>query len=275
MTISKQWIVFSIAAVCAAGSGFGAHHYLKSRVATIEARHAHGRMVKLVVANEDLPKGTHLDARTVAVRAVPEEWAHPFAIRSAQFDQYVDAELDTPARRGQPILSLQLVPPKPPAFSDRIAPGRRAVTIAVDDVSSASGMIVPGDHVDLIATFKLDSHPHLLTLLENATVLATGKTTGLSQRGEPGRGDEDDRRTYTTITLDVDPDNARQILAARQRGELTAILRAPEDADASSEPEAIKATMRHHMARAVVRVIYGNELRRGGLYAVSQFEAAP
>jgi pilus assembly protein CpaB len=271
---SKQWIVFSIAAVCAGVSGLGAHQYLNARVATIEARHAHERTVRLLVASENLPKGAHLDAHNVAVRAVPEQWAHPFALRPAQFDQYAEAELDTPARQGQPILSLQLVPPKPPAFSDRIAPGRRAVTIAVDDISSASGMIVPGDHVDLIAAIKLEAHPHLVTLLENAEVLATGKTTGSTAHGDSRTAEEDERRTYTTITLNVTPQSARQILAARQMGELTAILRAPGDA-AMPEPEQKHAIAPRRPAAPAVRVIYGNELRRSRVFAAAPIEASP
>jgi pilus assembly protein CpaB len=233
-------------------------------------------MVKLVVANNDMAKGGRLSADTVSQRSVPQEWVHADALRPEQLDRFTNAELETPARRGQPILWAQLVRPRAASFSNRISPGRRAVTIPVDDVSSASGMIVPGDRIDLVATVKQNGKPRLIVLMQKATVLATGKQSAGYTGPDNSRGEDGDRRTYTTITLDASPQNARRILALRQIGELTAVLRAPQDEDdaggsAANTADLFSADGNTKTSRSV-RIVYGNELHRAPLMG---FAAGP
>jgi pilus assembly protein CpaB len=271
--VSRQWIVFGVATACALAAGLGAHGYLKERVAAIEASQPHSKMVKLVVANEDMAKGARLTADTVSQRSVPEEWVHADALRPEQLDRFTNAELETTARRGQPILWAQLVRPRTASFSNRISPGRRAVTIPVDDVSSASGMIVPGDRIDLVATLKQNGKPRLILLMQKATVLATGKQSAGYSGPDRTRADDGDRRTYTTITLDASPQNARKILALRQIGELTAVLRAPQDEDDAGGPAANAADLlagdRSGKTLHSVRIVYGNELHRTPLMGLA------
>jgi pilus assembly protein CpaB len=267
--LPRQWIVFGTGALFAVLAGAGAHRYIGERIAAIEARQPKVDMVKLVVANDDMPRGAHLNADTVSVRSVPREWAHADALAPDQVDQFDNAELDTPARRGEQILWAQLQPLHPRAFSNRISPGRRAITVPVDDVSSVSGMVAPGDRIDLLATIKRDGRATLIPLLQKATVLATGKLVGdrrSNARGESRADDDNERRTYTTLTIDASPKDAARILAAREIGQLTAVLRSPADeadipmrrADALSILES-----RENSAPARVRlvsVIYGEQL---------------
>jgi pilus assembly protein CpaB len=266
--LPRQWIVFGTGTLFAVLAGAGAHRYIGERIAAIEARQPKVEMVKLVVANDDLPRGAHLSADTVSVRSVPREWAHADALSPDQIDQFDHAALDTPARRGEQILWAQLQPLHPRAFSNRISLGRRAITVPVDDVSSVSGMVAPGDRIDLLATVKRDGRATLIPLLQRATVLATGKLVG--ERASTARGelrdDGGEQRTYTTLTIDASPKDATRILAAREIGQLTAVLRSPADeadgpmqrADAMAilDPRAGSTPAR---ARGV-NVIYGEQL---------------
>lgn len=64
-------------------------------------------------------------------------------------------------------------------------------------------------------------------MLPAVPVLATGP------RATP-QGETSDKRSFTTITLDTTPEDARRIIAARDIGKITAMLRAPGDRGAIS-----------------------------------------
>lgn len=148
--INKNWIVLAVALGVGGLAALGAKNYLGAQLAEIEAREKNKVMVELVVAKTDLEKGRSLTPETVAVRSVPGEWAHSGALTPQQFGRVEGATLAYPAVAGEPILWAQLEGEKAPSFSARLAPGRRAVTVPVDEISSLSGMVAPGDLIDIV-----------------------------------------------------------------------------------------------------------------------------
>lgn len=221
--LNRTWIILGSAAVLGLGAGILATSYLKQRIAAIESAEKNKPVRKIVVARQDLQKGDRLTFDNVAVREIPADWALSGAITPDQFERVEQAVLAYPARRGEQILWAQLEGQKSATFSARLNTGRRAITVPVDEINSISGMLEPGDTIDLVATIRKDNHSISFVLLQRVKVLATG--TRVSQDEPPdGRG-----RTYTTITLDVTPAEARRIIAAREAGKLVALLRAPGD----------------------------------------------
>jgi pilus assembly protein CpaB len=172
--INKNWIVL-IAALCVGGlAALGAKNYLGAQMAEIEAREKNKATVQVVVAKADLGKGGVLSAENVAVRPLPKEWAHSGAITPDQFGRAEGAVLAYPANSGEPLIWSQLEGQRTPTFSARLTQGRRAVTVPVDEISSLSGMVEPGDLIDIVVSLKKDSKNFTLTLLQSVTVLATG-----------------------------------------------------------------------------------------------------
>lgn len=227
--INKNWIVL-IAALGVGGlAAFGAKNYLGAQMAEIEAREKNKAMVQMVVAKTDLGKGSALSADNVAVRPVPKEWAHSGAITPDQFGRAEGSVLAYPANSGEPLIWSQLEGQRMPTFSARLGQGRRAVTVPVDEISSLSGMVEPGDLIDIVVSLKKDSKNFTFTLLQSVTVLATGT------KASPDDQDPAGRRTFTTITLDTTPEDAKRVIAAREVGRVTALLRAPNDASSVSK----------------------------------------
>ena len=227
MKISPRWIVLGAATIFGVSAGFGSHSYIQSRITAIEAANSHVEFVRQVVPNQDMPRGARLTTESVAVRSVPKEWAYADALTPDQLPRFERAALQTPARRGQPILWAQLAAQGPRALSDRLEPGRRAITVPVDEVSSMAGMIKPGDRIDLLVSIRQNSRVTLMPLLQRAPVLATGAQTQPAVAPEgaaEGRG-------YNSMTLDVSPEDARRVFAAREIGRLTAVLRTAGDED--------------------------------------------
>ncbi len=227
--INKNWIVLIAALGVGALAAIGAKNYLSNQMAEIEAREKNKAMVQLVVAKADMEKGSVISPENVAVRKVPKEWAHSGAITPEQFGRAEGSVLAYPASAGEPVIWSQLEGQRMPTFSARLAQGRRAVTVPVDEISSLSGMVEPGDLIDMVVSVKKDNRNFTFTLLQSVTVLATGTKASQDDNDPDGRG-----RQFTTITLDTTPEDAKRVIAAREVGRVTALLRAPNDASSVS-----------------------------------------
>lgn len=118
-------------------------------------------------------------------------------------------------------------------LAGEVAKSMRAISINVSGSASVSGQVQPNDHVDVIGTFVLDApdRPNekeqvTLTVLQNVTILATGKETSRSI----SRGFSERASSYSMVTLLVTAREAETLVACEQnRGKLTLALRNPDD----------------------------------------------
>ena len=224
LAINRSWLILILALGLGVLAAFGVNRYITRQVEDIESRGRATKTVKVLVPKADLIKGTVLTSKLVAVREVPAEWAHSNAMVPAQFERIENQKLAYSANAGEMLLWSMLEGQRAPSFSSRLPAGRRAITVPVDDVNSISGMLEPGDRIDLMASVKKDARTMMFPLLQNVVVLATGTRAAME-----GEAKEGGKRTYTTITLDASPAEAQQVLAAREVGKLAALLRAPGD----------------------------------------------
>jgi len=218
---NKTWIVLGVALAIGLLAALGARSYLAVQMAQIEAR-GRGRMVEVVVAKFDLGKGQRLSADNLAVRSVLADQAHSLALKPDEFERVDGKTLAFPARGGEAILWAMVEGSKLPTFSARVATGQRAMTVPVDEINSISGLLEPGDLIDLVLSIEHKGHKGTFVLLQGVAVLATGQRSV----DDPKSGE---RRLYSTVTLDTDPQQARNIILAREAGKLTALLRNPQD----------------------------------------------
>jgi len=228
---SKTWLVLGVALALGVFAALGARSYFVNRMADIEAR-AKGKTIGVVVAKTDLARGTKLSADNVAVRQVPADYAHSLAVLPEQFDRVEAQPLSFAVKGGEMILWSLMEGKRTPTFSARVEAGRRAMTVPVDEISSISGMLEPGDTVDLMVTLDQRGRKLTFPLLQTVQVMATGQRVV----DDPKTGD---RRSYSTVTLDITPEQAQYVIVAREAGRITALLRNPQDkqplADARSD----------------------------------------
>jgi len=222
--INKNWLILIVALLVGAFAAFSTKNYIKSKVEDIEVQNKNKAMVKVVVAKQALEKGELLSAANMATREVPQEWAHSGAITPDQFSRAEGAVLAYAANAGEPVIWAQLEGQKLATFSAKLDAGRRAVTVPVDEISSISGMVEPDDLIDIVVSMQKDTHNFTFTLLQSVRVLATGTKVSQSSKDDAGRP-----VTYTTVTLDTSPEDAKRLIAAREVGRVTALLRAPGD----------------------------------------------
>lgn len=222
--VNKNWIVLLLALSVGGLAAYGARNYISGKMQEIDEREKNKAMVKLVVAKRDLEKGAPLSPENVAIRPIPAEWAHSGAITPEQYGRAEGSKLAYPANAGEALIWSQLEGQRAPTFSSRLVAGRRAVTVPVDEISSLSGMVEPNDRIDIVVSVNKNSRNYTFTLLQGVTVLATGSKVSQDEKDAEGRP-----RTFTTITLDTNPEDAKRVIAAREIGRVTALLRAPND----------------------------------------------
>jgi pilus assembly protein CpaB len=124
----------------------------------------------------------------------------------------------------EPIIASKVSAPNQRAsFSTVIEKGKRAVTVAVDDVRGVAGFIFPGDFVDVVLTRTNNSagpQDFAEVILQHVKVLAIDQMAGERQ----------ERPTVAkAVTVEVTPEQALRILLATNVGKLSLILRQPAE----------------------------------------------
>jgi pilus assembly protein CpaB len=219
--LSKTWLVLIVAVVIGAIAAFSASSFLSGRLADIEAQ-KQGKTVNTVVAKRDLLRGETLSSDNVAVRSIPADYAQSGAVAPEQFGSIEGEALGFDLKAGEMLMWSQLEGKKVPTFSTRIESGRRAITVAVDEINSISGLLEPGDLIDLLVTVDQQGKKTTVPLLQGVRVMATGQRSV----DDPQSGE---KRMYSTVTLNTDPLQAQTVVVAREAGRLTALLRNPQD----------------------------------------------
>jgi pilus assembly protein CpaB len=219
---NKTWIVLGVAIFIGVLAALAASSYLSGRIADLEGSAARGKKTPVVVAKVEITKGTKLSSANLAVRSIPVEFAHSASISPEQFDGIDGQSLAYNVKAGEMIFWGLLENKKAPTFSARIEMGRRAITVPVDEISSISGMLEPGDLIDLMVSVERKGKKITLPLMQRVSIMATGQRAV----DDPKSGE---RRLFSTVTLDADLNQAKNLIVAREVGHITALLRNPED----------------------------------------------
>lgn len=121
----------------------------------------------------------------------------------------------------------------------RLANGKRAVSIEIDKVKGVSGLIQPGDRVDVIAIPSAkalnDAPPPAATILRGIRILAIGGSLEyVSATPSP------QEQSSSTVTLEVTPVQADLLAMADENMKLRLALRPPHEKLNSQPTEALR-----------------------------------
>lgn len=198
-----------------------------------------GKKVWVAVAGEDLQPGARVSKASIAFSEIPESYVHPEAVRKGEETQIVNRPVSEKIAQGQPFLWSnfdQLKTSGGRRLASAVQKGQRALTIPVDLSGSMAGMLRPGDHVDIMGTFARSQGTDFatVTLLQNVLVIATGDVRGESAEAEAARNGEGSR-TFPSITVSVDLEEAELLVFAMQRGPINIALRGTEDMETEEQ----------------------------------------
>ena len=186
------------------------------------------QMVSVVVASSDIVEGTVVNASNLSVAEIAAEHAPLDVITPDGFEKIKEHTALINIPKGKPIMPSYISSVLAERFSDLLENGQRAITFSVDTLNSSNSMLKPGDKVDLFLLVEskgvtgVSSEKELISLLQNVTVLATGKNTKVPL---PNQEVDTTEQQYETLTIAVIPQDAQKILLAKDSGSIVTLLR--------------------------------------------------
>jgi pilus assembly protein CpaB len=186
-------------------------------------------LVRIVVAARDLEPGSVIARDSLVLQPWPRAGLrseHLLAER-VSLASLAGATVRSPVPAGQPLVAANLVRRgEQGALAALISPGRRAISLPVSAASGLSGLVGPGDRVDIILIAAPGDGRRVMgqTVVENVRVL------GIDQRlarasAAPSDVDGVPPAPASTVTLEVTPGEAQAVAVAQELGKLTLTLR--------------------------------------------------
>lgn len=221
--------------------------YLKNREAALELKYRQKPVAytTVVVPRRDLFPGEVISPRTVATLKIPSKYVDSNVINAGNFAKVKGRRIRYQLSKGKPIPLSSLMGVNTKDFSDNITIGKRGVTIKVDTINSFDGMLRPGNFIDLMIGMPADqagapitpnlenaeSEEVILPLLDNIKILATGNDTVGKAKKIFGSNITD--ADFSTITINLYPEQAAMLKSAEEVGRIIATLRNRNDKGAS------------------------------------------
>jgi len=230
--LGKPWVLLVIAFALGGTATVMTVSYLRTKEAQVRASlmAKEGSMTQVVVPSYNLPKGSRISYDNMAVREVPEALVSSLMLTAGNFSTYVGQELGYDAEAGKPLVRPMLRFAGLKDFSDTIPESMRAITIRVDELNSISGMLRPGDRIDIFVKMSdQGSQDVVFPLLYNVAVKATGQMVEGEEQLATGQGGPGSQTTYNTVTLEVTPKDAQRLVLAQAAGKITAVMRNADD----------------------------------------------
>lgn len=181
----------------------------------------------VVVAASDLAIGAEIKSGDLKVVQWPAGSLPAGAV--GQPGEIVGRGLIMPVIENEPILPMKLASKEAGAgLPPVIPPGLRAVSVRVNEVIGVAGYVLPGTHVDVVATVNPTDKPSETTskvILTDVQVLAAG--TKMEQDAEGNKP-----MAVSVVTLLVNPEESERLTLASGEGKIQLALRNPLDKEA-------------------------------------------
>lgn len=199
---------------------------------------AQANLVTVFIAAQDIPPGMPMRMDLVSVERIPSQSRVANAYTGA-----LDGLLAAfPFAKGDQIVASKLISQKQIiGLADATPPGKRAVSISVDNTASLVGMLKPGNHVDVLFVANIpDKNSEragaekvkILPLFQNILILAVGQDLNPTpMMGSVAR--QSGAKDSSLITLALSPRESNIIAFAQEHGKISLALRSPSDSQIS------------------------------------------
>jgi pilus assembly protein CpaB len=230
----KSMILIVIALGCGLIASIGISQVMESQVTE---QPIVTPMEQIYVATTDVPLGQTLSPQMVKLEEWPQDKIPEGAVRS--LEQLEGQRSLTRLYPGEPIMMAKLIDAnKFFGAAEKIPKGFRVASVRVTMDSSASGLINPGDRVDVLVFLKRGAgitSTGTRTILKNVTVFAVNDRF---QR-DPEEEGEGGLRAKTVSVL-VKPNQVEKLMLAQELGRIKLSLRPTDD---DSDDQANGATI--------------------------------
>lgn len=199
-------------------SAWAVNRHLNEKTLEIETR-TRLPSVSRIVAAHGLKMGHHIEINDLAVREFNDPLHGLLSVDPADVDLLVGKVLIQDIGEGQLIPASFVTARVQSHLVSKLEAGMRAVTIPVDQINSMSGLLKPGDRIDLLVSFEYLGQRVTSPLLSGIEVIATGRETNSHSSSI-----QEHQVNFETVTLATNSAEAVKLVAARQSGTITAVL---------------------------------------------------
>jgi pilus assembly protein CpaB len=237
--MSPRRIIFIAVALLIMGfTIFLVKGWLDAQRAELEAQRKQQPVVQaqpstmVLVAKGPLASGQFLRPENLRWQSWPNDGIAPTYMVQGQhsLEEFIGAVVRSSLSDGDPVTAARVVKPGDRGFLAVVLdPGHRAVTVNLTPSSGVAGFILPGDHVDLIATMTIPNDEGAKKgggssrqNMASETVLRDVRVLALDQRL-----DDQNKEVVVakTATLEVTPKEAEIIAVVSDLGKLSLSLR--------------------------------------------------
>jgi pilus assembly protein CpaB len=189
---------------------------------------------EILVAAQEIPARIPITAAMIAKATRPAAAVEPDALTDPSKVIGALSLITIPV--GSTITLSKVGHPADVGLPVRLKPGMRAVSIAIDKVKGVSGLLEPGDRVDVVAIPPKSTTvpPPAATILRGIRVLAVGPLLENTSATPPPEA-----QISTTVTLEVTPKQVDLLEMADLNTVLRLALRSPREPLNSAPVEAL------------------------------------
>ncbi|NIA67211.1 Flp pilus assembly protein CpaB [Pelagibius litoralis] len=225
----RNIVLIAAALLITAGTSFVARSWLANQRAkpVIVAQQVQAEGIKVLVAKAELPTGVFIQEEQLRWQLwpnddIPDEY---FTDDEIEPDAFFGAVVRRGFTAGEPITPRRVIRPGERGFLAAVLrPGYRAIAIRVDATSGVSGLVFPGDRIDIILTHTLSDRTgeNVVQRRASETVLQNVRVLALDQTTDDNGTDPQYAKNFT---LEVTPKQTEMLSVVRELGALSISLR--------------------------------------------------
>jgi pilus assembly protein CpaB len=224
--------------------------FVRSYVESIEeeSNRKYGTQLLVMVAKTDIKEMETLTEKSLEYKEIPKRFLEPAAVSADPREKDEDARgkdlrkfsgsiAVVPIKKGEQVTLNKITEPSVrTGLSPQIAPGRRAVSISVNDLTGVAKLVKPGDRVDVVGVVDIGlgkENKYARTFLQDVVILATGRNVtnnpARTVETDPFSGKEkvkslSEDLSFNNVTIEVDSSQAQMLALLQSSNEAVLFL---------------------------------------------------
>lgn len=217
----RSLMVTMVGIALAGASVYASRELLQVQPATASVDPNEPRLVSVVVAGQDIPFGSTIEAYKLTTIQWPTDAVPPGTF--SDFSNLTPQSGSEPRRAKRAMAQGELVlANKVSDFGEKVTivqtlgKNTRAMAINVNAQTSVGGFVTPGDTVDIVLTQGGGTNLRAVTILQNIRII------GVDQQADENN---EQAAVAKTVTVEVSPEEGQKLALAQKAGTLSLSLR--------------------------------------------------